>query len=326
MPVSFDKRNAAWRFRFRRTIAGQLVRSSKLLPKDWTRGKAEAFDRAESSRLYGIASGVIKDDPLIETAVENYLKANTHLRNWKKCAAELAILHPYYAGRGFSAMPDIAQEYAKCGLAPATIKNRLSYLRAACRWEWKRGAGDADPGARMQMPSVRNERQRYIEFATVNKLAAEVDHPDTQAVILLAFFTGLRWITELCPRTKDDIHKSNGITWINAGTTKNGAPRMIPVHPSAVKYLDQLPIHTPARTIYGDFRRACDRLEITNLRLHDLRHSLASSIISSGGTLAQVQAALGHVSVVSSKRYSHLYPESLKDTIWKIGKSAKKAA
>ena len=74
MSISFDQPNKRWRYQFDKRIAGQRVRASQLLPKGWTRAQADTFDQKESAPLYGIATGVIKPEPLISDAVLLYLK------------------------------------------------------------------------------------------------------------------------------------------------------------------------------------------------------------------------------------------------------------
>ncbi len=43
-----------------------------------------------------------------------------------------------------------------------------------------------------------------------------------------------------------------------------------------------------------------------SLRLHDLRHSFASSLVQNGTSLYVVQKLLGHESPIKTQRYSHL--------------------
>lgn len=331
MPVYFDTRNKRWRYQIRRTISGRIVRASRLLPNSWNRSQAEAFDRAETARLLGLATGVIIAHPLIEDAVQLYLEhhAREH-RNAKRCAASLALLYEHYRARTFADLPAIGADYIRdhrATLAPATIRNRLAYLRAACRWAWKHHAmGEHDPGARMVMPAVSNARHVYIDTATVHQLAAACTMPATAAIVRLAFYTGLRWTAELLPRTQHDIIKKGRTHWLNVPTTKNGQPRMVPVHPAAVRDLKYLPLPLHWRTYYADFERARETIGRPDLHMHDLRHSLASAIASAGGTIIDVQAALGHESVQSSKRYIHLYQERLRAVLWRVGGAGKKRA
>jgi site-specific recombinase XerD len=53
--------------------------------------------------------------------------------------------------------------------------------------------------------------------------------------------------------------------------------------------------------------------------MHDIRHSTASALISSGSTLAEVGLVLGHSSLQATARYAHLYPEkqaTILDRLW----------
>jgi site-specific recombinase XerD len=54
-------------------------------------------------------------------------------------------------------------------------------------------------------------------------------------------------------------------------------------------------------------------------KFHDLRHGAASEMINGGADLFTVGGVLGHKSVVSTKRYSHLVTDRLADAVGKIG-------
>jgi hypothetical protein len=121
MPVYFDKDKARWRFEFNRVIRGVRTRATKLLPAAWGRAKAEAYDRAETARLYAVATGVEQPEPSIARAVALYL---THrvpkLRDGRGIAQELAFLTDYIEARPMSQLADVSREYAaeNAGLAP----------------------------------------------------------------------------------------------------------------------------------------------------------------------------------------------------------------
>jgi integrase len=176
----------------------------------------------------------------------------------------------------------------------------------------------------MAMPSVRNRREVYLTVDQVLAVAATCP-PDTAAVVRLSFFCGLRWLSELIPRTQDDVVRVDGDTWLRVGKTKTGRPRMVPVHPDVVGDLAHLPVRRNTREMYEEFRVAAAAQGLAGTRMHDLRHSLASAIISEGGTLSDVQGALHHESVQSSARYAHLYPERLKAVLFRVGKRQKVA-
>lgn len=176
----------------------------------------------------------------------------------------------------------------------------------------------------MTMPTVNNGRQVYAKVDELDKLWAAFDDAEARSLFRLAYFTGPRWRAELLPRKPTDIERNGNEIWLNLGETKNGTPRMKWVHPDAHKDLEALPFTRRDRAFYEAFRRAREAIGRPDLNPHDLRHSLASNIVSRGGSLQDVQAALHHDSVISSKRYAHLYPERLREVLKNAHKQPKK--
>ena len=67
--------------------------------------------------------------------------------------------------------------------------------------------------------------------------------------------------------------------------TDNDAPLMLPVHPNAQDALRAIPFTVSEQKVYAAFRALRGRLRRPGLHIHDLRHSLASALVSSGATL-----------------------------------------
>jgi integrase len=325
--VYFDRAKGRWRFSFNRVIRGRRQRITKLLAPGWGRGQAEAFDRREGARLYAEATGIAKPRLSLAGAVKLYVdhKLPSH-RAEKKAAQHLAQLAPYIKGSALEDVAGVAARYteAKPELAPATIRQRLSYLKAAVRYAYRKHAyGDRDHTDRLLLPTVDNERQPLERVPDVRKLLAKIKDREARAVFTLAFWTGFRWISEILPRDPDtDLERRGREIWLKAGTTKNGTPRMAPIHPEARWALEELPFERHWREYYREFEHARKAAGIPHVTAHDLRHVLASEIVSTGGTLADVQGALHHKSITSSKRYAHLYPERVRRIILGVGKKS----
>jgi integrase len=324
MPVHFAKEKKRWRFDFNRIVAGRRYRLTKLLPAGWSRAQAETYDRAECARLYALASGIEKPNLTLAHAVALYLDHRVpQLRDGHNIALELAKLYDHILATPLAGVGDMARKYAAehaASLAPGTIRNRLAYLRAAVRYAYRvHGYGDQNYAERITMPTVRNERQVFLRHAEVERLLNAIKDRKSRAVFTLAYYTGYRWIKEVLPRTRDDVRELDGNQWLFAGITKNGTPRMKVVHPDAEWALKQLPFPRHWRDYYHEFEAARKRVGMQHVRAHDLRHSLASEIISRGGTIPDVQAALHHESPVSARRYVHLYPERVRDVLLGVG-------
>ena len=56
------------------------------------------------------------------------------------------------------------------------------------------------------------------------------------------------------------------------------------------------------------------------LRIHDLRHSFASALVNQGVSLYEVQYLLGHNSIRSTQRYSHLDNQRLLKSVEHVSK------
>lgn len=254
------------------------------------------------------------------------------LRNGKKAARDLSYVVPTLTGRGLDELGDVAREYAAANpdLAPATLRNRLAYLRAAVRYAYRHHQlGDRDYSDRMVMPAVRNARQVYVQPADMERLAAACPDADMRAIIRIAYYTGCRWISEILPRQPEDVVRTRSGTWLQVPDTKTGVPKMVPVHPAIRAELARLPF--PARhwrNWYELFEVARKRAKLVGLRMHDLRHSTASALISQGHSLHVVGQVLGHKTAQSTARYAHLYPKAAAAAVRKMptAKRAKKVA
>lgn len=314
MPVYYDKARKRWRYEFSRFIDGQRRRATKLLPKAWAAREAEAYGQEQDARIYAVATGAVREQPLISRAVLLYLEQHAPgLKNHKKLEADLNLCAKAYAGRYMNELADVVQKYRHDNpdLAPATVKKRMAYLRAACRWAWKNHKlGEHDPGERVVMPAVRNERHFYLSRAQVLRACRKTYHWWGRACMLVAFYSGMRISetlrAEATPRG-----------WMLADT-KNGDRRLIPIHPKVAYLARQWPPPLGVRAIQAAVRDALDAAGLHDYWFHDLRHSNASAMINKGVDLYTVGQVLGHRSPQSTQRYAHLSIESLDAAVRKI--------
>lgn len=317
MPIYFDRTRRRWRYEFDRVVDGQRQRTTKLLPATWTRAQADAFAREHDGRLFALVSGSVAPRPLISQAVRLYLQERApQLKNHAGLERELALCLGAYAGRHMDELATVAREYARQHvgtLKPATIRNRMAYLRAACRYAWKHhGLGQHDPAERMTLPPVRNERQVYLTRAEVVRAARSMRNLDARAAVLIAFYSGMRLGEVLCADPTPG-------GWMLADT-KNGERRLVPVHPKTAHLARRWPRVLGARTAQSRWRAALKKIGRTDCTFHTLRHSAASAMVNAGVELFTVGAVLGHKAPASTKRYSHFANQTLAAAVLKIGR------
>lgn len=320
MPIYRDRARGAFVFEFDRRIPGAgRIRARKRLPKTWNQAQADAYDRQESARLYAVATGTAGANHLIEEAVAYYVKERLpKLKARHNTAAELAGMYWAYQGRPLSALADVCKTYrlkAKkedgTPLAPATLRNRIRYLTAACRWGWREhDMADHDPAAAVTVPAVSNARQRYGSRADMLRACRECRNRTARMAIRIAFYSGMRLgeILRAVPR---------GTAWV-LEDTKNGNPRIVPIHPRVAVCARHF-TPCPKITIQRAWEGARDRAGLHGMRFHDWRHSAASELINAGIDLFTVGRVLGHQDPRSTARYSHLALGALTAAVGKIG-------
>jgi integrase len=324
MSIHWDKPNKRWRYQFDRYVDGRRRRASRLRPQGWTQAQADAYDRKEGGRQYAVASGVERGgSPLIAKAVGLYLADKTHLKSFAAARENLSQIQWAYAGKTFADLPDVAKlvnatrEGVREGvnLKDATVRQRLALLKAACRWAWKaHGLCEADPTARMQLPAVRNERHVYAGRAEVGRLAWCADRRDVRAMILAAFYTGMRLGELLRVEVRGDV--------LMLADSKNRQRRSIPVHPRVKPLLSYLPLAASRNTLVRAWERARRGAGLAHMHFHDLRHSAASEMVNAGVDLFTVGRVLGHKDQRSTARYSHHRAETLTAAVGRIGQKS----
>ena len=108
--------------------------------------------------------------------------------------------------------------------------------------------------------------------------------------------------------------------------TKAGKPRYIPLSEVVIKLLNAVPRHrrdtyafanpktgVPYVTIFNSWNTARKLAGLSDVRIHDLRHSFASFLVNAGRPLYEVQKILGHTQIRTTQRYAHLSQDTLLD-------------
>jgi integrase len=123
-------------------------------------------------------------------------------------------------------------------------------------------------------------------------------------------------------------------TWTKpASTTKQKKTHTVPLSAPARQLLSELSesAETNAEYVFPgrwggyrtEVRRAwrelCVAAKIKGVRIHDLRHSYASQLASSGFSLPVIGALLGHSQPATTARYAHLFDEVTRQATERVG-------
>lgn len=226
--------------------------------------------------------------------------------------------------------------------ANATVGLLRIMLNQAIKWRWI--TQNVAKGIKFNR-EIR--RERYLTPVELQALArALAQHPDRQAAnaIRLLMLTGARRSEVLGAQWGQFDFAAS--TWLKAASeTKQRKSHLVPLPAVALQLLALLkseaeakksPFVFPSHGRLGrrvelkkDWHRLCLAAGITtteeikngketklivrpSARLHDLRHSYASILVSSGLTLPIIGALLGHSSPATTSRYAHLMLDPLK--------------
>ncbi len=115
--------------------------------------------------------------------------------------------------------------------------------------------------------------------------------------------------------------------------TKTGRPRHVPLSEGVLQLLDSIPhddcpwvfanpkTRKPFVSIFTAWNTARKKAELSEVRIHDLRHSFASFLVNAGRSLYEVQKILGHTQVKTTQRYAHLSQDTLLDAANEVSKA-----
>jgi integrase len=224
------------------------------------------------------------------------------LRRAKEGAAASTIMHNLATIRGIlnAAKPVLGVEVN--GKVVEDAIRALERVGAAAKSESRtRRPGDHELTALItEFTRIERHPQTLIPMATIVALAVELPRR-------LGELTSMLW---------EDY---NGETLILRDTKHPTRVRTetIPVPPSAKAILDAIPkvdariLPYKTESVSAAFQRACTRLNIKDLRFHDLRHEGITRLFSKGLGIEEVSMISGHQSWAMLRRYTHISPESI---------------
>jgi integrase len=328
MPIETISKSGRKRFRwtFERIINDQRIRKTKLLPAGISAKEADELARRWEHDVYAVASGVRKPVVTIGECVRAHV-ADKHLE-WKDTRKRIQILEKWaseFASQDATDLHEWSKQFVsylrapldrqgnvKLPLTNASIRNVLAYIRAAIKYAHKTGRIDVDQTARLLIPTVNNERHHYPKRREMLALARACKNREVRAAIRIAFYTGMR--------RSEIVRADITLDGYSLGDTKNGRPRIVPIHPRIAVLSRRVTFTISTKQFESAWIAARETAGYPHTRFHDLRHAAASEMINAGVDIFTVGVVLGHKSVVSTKRYSHLVTERLANAVMSIGR------
>jgi integrase/recombinase XerC len=228
------------------------------------------------------------------------------------------------------------------GRARSTIARRAAAARSFTAWCTRRGLTPTDVGDRLVSPQVARTLPIILDAAEAAELmdhaavAADDGAPAAvrdRAVVELLYATGIR-VAELCAADVADLDlRRRTIRVVGKGDKQRTVPFGAPAGRAIEAWLDVRGSlvapggPTPAalflgvrggridvRTVRGVVHRLTLEAGVHELAPHGLRHTAATHVLEGGADLRTVQELLGHASLATTQRYTHVSVERLRAT------------
>jgi integrase len=201
---------------------------------------------------------------------------------------------------------------------PVRANRVLATLSSFLSWCERDRRIDHNPakGVRKGTESPRETFLSASEIAAAHKLLAASNKRSAALALRLLLLTGAR-VGEVLTLDASQIDTDRKI-WVKpAAFVKTKRDHIIPLQPEAFKIARQLlevgvPTYTHVRYLWDQIKVVIGRPEA---RVHDIRHSRASSLARAGASLVEIGAVLGHRKAQTTQRYTHLVDGDLRKLV-----------
>ena len=202
-------------------------------------------------------------------------------------------------------------------------------FNVAIAWGWR-----ADNPAKGIKRYDEASSERFLSPVELSRLTEAMDnHPEQRSVnaIRLLMLTGARR-SEVLKADWSQFDLEVGV-WVKPGaTTKTKTEHRVPLSAPALQLLTDMNAvrknelvfpgnipDQPLKDIKRTWASICRAAGLEGVRLHDLRHTYASLLASSGVSLPIIAKLLGHTKVSTTMRYAKLYDDPLREATERVG-------
>jgi integrase/recombinase XerC len=230
-------------------------------------------------------------------------------------------------GAGMGEVREFLAGEMRKGRARSTASRRLSALRSFYRYLYREGLARSNPAKLVASPKLPGKLPRFL---TVDEIFSLVEKPEglgilaarDRAILELLYSSGLR-VGELAGLDVNDLDIEEGLVKVRG---KGRKERMVPVGSKAVDAVKSYVVermlgkkNDPALFLNRSGRRLTERsvrrIVLKYARMlalggkvspHTIRHTFATHLLHGGADLRVIQELLGHSSLSTTQKYTHL--------------------
>ncbi len=239
------------------------------------------------------------------------------------------------------------------GASRATLARRGASIRQFFHWLEDTSRRPDNPARRLRTPApvsalphvlTRGQISTLLDALHANTVSPDIQQSDDDirlrqakmdrlsAAVELIYATGMR-VAELVALDMGDIDRSSQLITV---TGKGDKQRVVPLGTPALHSLDQWlnrsrPLLTSdasgtavflgvrggrwnVRQVREEIEKLAESADLNVVRPHDLRHTTATHLLEGGADMRSVQEILGHSSLRTTQRYTHVTTSRLRAT------------
>lgn len=226
-------------------------------------------------------------------------------------------------------------ELSREGLAPSSVSRAVSAARGLFRFLMLDGHIKKHPAEDLSTPQ---KSAPLPCFLTEEEMERLLNAPDIEtgeglrdrAMLELMYATGLR-VSELVSLKIADLDLDGGTILCHG---KGSKERRVPIGKSATHWLERykgararagrgnVPLlflngvggALTRQTVWVAIKRYAERLNLSDISPHTLRHSFATHLLQRGADSRSVQALLGHSDISTTQIYTHITDRHMRQT------------
>lgn len=213
-------------------------------------------------------------------------------------------------------------------ISPATVNRKLSSIRSLYQWMVKEKLVLMDPTQHVSTPKIPKRNPKFMSIKEANSV---IENPSqegpfqirNQALLELIYGAGLR-ASEVANVDIEHIKLAQQLIHVING--KGGKDRLVPFGPPAARAISKLlseldgsgPLfrnkydkRLSPRSIWQICNDSGRENGVYGLHPHMFRHSCATHLLNAGADLRAIQEQLGHASLSTTQRYTHVNTTAL---------------